>query len=359
MPTYDAERLARELVRHLRGKRSQLALSRHLGYSTNVCQSWELGKRYPKASDFLALADKSRIAVQNAVASFLQHQVHWSMTSDTTSQAAVTALLLDLRGERRIRELALSAGVGRATLSGWLSGDGEPRLPDLLRLVLATTHRLLEFVAIFAPPEQLVATRAEWENLALQRRLAYDLSMSHAVLRTLELRRYRSLKAHREGFIAALLGISIEEERSYLSALARARQIKKRKGLWCVSRVLTVDTRHEEAANQRLKHYWGRLGAERALAQRDGLFCYNLFTVSETDYQKLREMQLAYFEELRAVVARSEPADRVIVTNLQIFALDTAEAAALEAGAAQLDGGRALAASLSPGGPSRRRTERR
>jgi hypothetical protein len=28
-----------------------------------------------------------------------------------------------------------------------------------------------------------------------------------------------------------------------------------------VSRVLTVDTRHEEAANQRLKHYWARLGA--------------------------------------------------------------------------------------------------
>ena len=44
--------------------------------------------------------------------------------------------------------------------------------------------------------------------------------------------------------------------------------------------------------------------------------------MSEVDYQKLREMQLAYFEELRAVVARSEPCERVIVTNLQLFALD-------------------------------------
>jgi len=322
MPSHDIERLSRELLRHLRGKRSQLALSRHLGYSTNVCQSWELGKRYPKASDFLALAHKSRIIVKSGVASFLQHKAHWSKLSDAASPPAVTALLLDLRGDRHIRELSLSAGVGRATLSRWLSGDGEPRLPELLRLVQAATHRLLEFVAIFAPPEQLSATRAAWQSLELQRKLAYELPMSHAVLRVLELNGYRALKAHREGFIATLLGISLEEERSYLSALARAGQIRKRRGLWSVARGLTVDTRRDEAANQRLKNYWGRLGAQRALEQRDGLFCYNLFSVSEADYQRLRVMQLAYFEELRAVVARSEPCERVIVTNLQIFALD-------------------------------------
>jgi hypothetical protein len=32
-------------------------------------------------------------------------------------------------------------------------------------------------------------------------------------------------------------------------------------------------------------------------------------------------MQLAYFEQLREVVGRSEPAERVVVTNLQMFAL--------------------------------------
>ena len=322
MQTHDIERLSRELVRQLRGKRSQLALSRHLGYSTNVCQSWELGKRYPKASDFLALAHKSRVPLKGGIASFLQHRAHWSGVNDATSPPAVTALLLDLRGDRRIRELSSSAGVGRATFSRWLSGDGEPRLPELLRLVQAASHRLLEFVAIFAPPEQLAATRAAWQGLELQRKLAYELPMSHAVLRVLELNGYRALKTHRAGFIAALLGISLDEERSYLSALARAGQIKKQRGLWSVSRVLTVDTRRDEAANQRLKNYWGRLGAERTLDQRDGLFCYNLFSVSEVDYQRLREMQLAYFEELRAVVARSEPCERVIVTNLQLFALD-------------------------------------
>jgi transcriptional regulator with XRE-family HTH domain len=323
MPARDTQRLSCELMRHLRGKRSQLALSKHLGYASNVCQSWELGKRYPRASDFFLVAHKSRVPLRSAVGSFLQHKSHWSRVTDVTSPLAVQALLLDLRGDRRIQELSASAGGRRATLSGWLKGEGEPRLPDLLRLVEAATHRLLEFVALFAPPDRLATTRADWKSQELQRKIAYDLPLSHAVLRALELRSYRACKTHRDGFIARLIGISVDEERAYLAALARAKQIERRRGLWRARRVLTVDTRREAGANQRLKQYWARLGADRSLDERDGLFCYNLFTVSEQDYARLREMQLAYFEELRAVVARSEPADRVVVTNLQLFSLSS------------------------------------
>jgi hypothetical protein len=183
----------------------------------------------------------------------------------------------------------------------------------------------LEFVAIFASPERLGSTRAEWNNLELQRELAYELPLSHVVLRALELESYRACEVHRDGFLARLLNISVDEERRYLTALARSKQIKKRRGLWRVARVLTVDTRRDRAANQRLKQYWARLGSERVLEEHDGTFCYNLFTVSEADYTRLREMQLAYFEQLRTVVARSEPAERVVVTNLQLFALSHEE----------------------------------
>ena len=49
---------------------------------------------------------------------------------------------------------------------------------------------------------------------------------------------------------------------------------------------------------------------------------YNLFTVSERDLGRLRELHLAYFRELRAIVAESEPAERVVVANVQLFGLD-------------------------------------
>ncbi len=44
-------RLACGVVRALRGKRSQLAFSRRLGYSTNVAYAWEAGRRGPSTRE--------------------------------------------------------------------------------------------------------------------------------------------------------------------------------------------------------------------------------------------------------------------------------------------------------------------
>jgi hypothetical protein len=74
---------------------------------------------------------------------------------DFPTRASVTSLLCALKGELQIGELAAAIGGNRATVSRWLKGAGEPRLPDFLRVVQASTQRLLEFVEIFAPPDAL------------------------------------------------------------------------------------------------------------------------------------------------------------------------------------------------------------
>ena len=52
------------------------------------------------------------------------------------------------------------------------------------------------------------------------------------------------------------------------------------------------------------------------------MFSYNLFTVSSRDLERLRELHLAYFRQLRSIVAQSEPAERLVVANVQLFGLD-------------------------------------
>jgi hypothetical protein len=52
------------------------------------------------------------------------------------------------------------------------------------------------------------------------------------------------------------------------------------------------------------------------------MFSYNLFTVSERDFGRLRELHIAYYQELRRVIEHSSPAERVAVVNLQLFRLD-------------------------------------
>jgi hypothetical protein len=56
-------------------------------------------------------------------------------------------------------------------------------------------------------------------------------------------------------------------------------------------------------------------------AAAEGQYSYNVFTVSEVDFERIREAHLAYFHALRAIVAESEPAEVVAVANVQLFPL--------------------------------------
>src|SRR5262245_38565613 len=51
----DYEAVARELVRALRGKRSQTAVGRRMRRRSNVMHAWERGHRFPSAADFALL----------------------------------------------------------------------------------------------------------------------------------------------------------------------------------------------------------------------------------------------------------------------------------------------------------------
>jgi transcriptional regulator with XRE-family HTH domain len=235
----------------------------------------------------------------------------------------VARLLDNLRGGSSIKDVAARAGCNRYAVSRWLSGKSEPRLPDFLRMIEATSLRLLDFVACFADPAQLPSAARAWHELEIARKVAVELPWSHAVLRALELEDYRALPRHVPGFIAARAGISRDEEERCLRLLAQTEQIKKQRGRWVPHRVLTVDTRRDPNAGRKLLGFWAEVGRERL--DRDttrGLFSYNLFTVSSRDLERLRELHLAYFRQLRSIVAQSEPAERLVVANVQLFGLD-------------------------------------
>jgi transcriptional regulator with XRE-family HTH domain len=318
----DYPALASEIIRSLRGKRSQTALSRRLGYRSNVAYTWEAGRRWPTAATTLFLARRIGIDLQAAFTRFYRTPPSWVGEVDLTRPAAVAMLLSDLRGNTPIRDVARRAGRSRFAVSRWLKGDAEPRLPDFLLMIEATSLRLLDFLAALTDPRRLPSIADDWRRLQVARRAAYDMPWSHVVLRALETESYRALPEHEPGWIARRFGFSEGEERKCIEMLSVTGQIRRRDGRWEPDRVFAVDTRQQEARNRALKSWWSRLAAERVVAGDEGLFSYNLFTVSETDLSRLRELHLAYFRELRAIADASEPAERVVLANVQLFPLE-------------------------------------
>src|SRR4029077_8247337 len=109
-------------------------------------------------------------------------------------------------------DLAREAGFSRFAVSRWLKGVAEPRLPDFLRLVEATSLRVLDFVAAFADPSSMPSVAAAWVERQAAREAAFARPWSHAVWRALELSSYQVLPQHQPGFLAERLGITPEEE---------------------------------------------------------------------------------------------------------------------------------------------------
>jgi hypothetical protein len=231
--------------------------------------------------------------------------------------------LEDLRGHSPIQDLAGRIGRSRFRVARWLRGTAEPRLPDFLRMIEATSLRLLDFIASLVDPAEMPSMASAWRELQTARRAAYEMPWSHAVLRAIELEQYAALSRHQSGWIAARLGIDRAEEERCIDMLLRTGQIQRSGERFAPGPALTVDTRQDPEAGRKLKAWWARVGLDHLRAGDDGLYSYNLFTVSETDYQRLRELHLAYFRELRSIVAQSSPAERVVLANVQLLGLDS------------------------------------
>jgi transcriptional regulator with XRE-family HTH domain len=320
----DCSAASKELIRALRGARSQAGLSRRLGYSSNVVYTWEHGRRAPVASAFFRLAARVGVELSDGLRKFLADR--GGAVPDVRRAAGVSELVRALMTDWPIVDLARSIGADRTTVGRWVSGATEPKLPELLRIIETTTQRLLDFVALFVDPENLPSTRGAYRDLQVQRRLAYDMPWSHGVLRALELEQYRALARHEPGFIAAQLGISVEEERRCLQELSRAGQTRMRRGRWVLGRVLTVDTRPSEADNRRLKLHFADAAVERL---RDGsappsaLFSFNLFAINAADFERIRRLHVEYYQRIRDLIAASSKPDRVVLMNLQLIPLTT------------------------------------
>jgi DNA-binding phage protein len=318
----DYEQMAAELIRALRGKRSQLAFSRRLGFRTNVVHTWEAQRRWPTASGSLRVAQRAGVDPKAALTRFYRSAPPWFATLSPSSPEFVARFLADLRGRATIADVAQRAGKSRFAVGRWLKGEAEPRLPDFLRLIEAMSLRVLDFVAAFVDPRELPSLERRWHKLEAGRRAAFELPWSHAVLRVLELERYQR-EAHRPGIIARELGISLEEEQRCVDALVSSGQLDWDGTRYRVGAQLT-DTRHYPEAGRLLKIWWAKQALERFERDPAGLLSYNLFSVSERDYERLRELHLAYFRELRSIVAASQPAERVVLAHLSLLPLTEA-----------------------------------
>lgn len=327
MEDMDFELLGSELIIALRGRRSQRAFSRRLGYSSNVVYAWESGRAWPTAAGFFAVMERLKRPVRLELQKFYKLPPQLEDVPVLSTIEGVARFLDDLRGGTSVADLARTAQRSRFAVARWMKGQSEPRLPDFLRLVECASLRLLDFLACFIDPSTLPSVAQKWQLLENARRVAYDMPWSQAVLRVIELESYRALPKHQPGFIAKWLQITPEEEERSVALLLETGQIKRRRGRLVPGSALTLDTRRDAGQARHAKAWWTELALQRMLRGEEGTFSYNVFSVSRRDFERIQELHRSYFRELRRIVADSEPSECIGLANIHLLELGPKSAA--------------------------------
>jgi DNA-binding phage protein len=320
----DFERASRELIRAIRGERSQVALSRRLGYRSNVVYMWESGRRWPTAAETLRAASLCRIDVRGALEGWYRTAPAWLGEHKPDDPALVARFLQHEQGETPLVALAQRAGRNRYSVARWIRGTAEPRLPDFLRVVEAASMRVVDLIASLVGPDAVPAAAPLWALREARRNAALEEPWVQAVLRSLELPELRAAPAQ----LGPRLGLPPEVIERSVAILERAGQVRHEGESLLPVATLALDTRRTEESARRLKGFWARVAAERLEAgaqdpSSSSAFAYNLCTISRAQLARLGEMQQAYWRAVRAVVAEDEPPEVVVLMNLQLLRLDS------------------------------------
>ena len=318
----DHSRLGSELLRAARARRSQPAFSRWLGFRSNVAYAWESGRAYPTAAELLAIFERRKVALPASYERFFGRTPRWLHAAPPAAPETVAAFLDELRGRQSLSSLATAVGVSRYALARWLRAESEPRAPDFLRLIDVASHRLLDFVALLVDPATLPSAAEPWRKLEASRRAAYDLPLSQLVLRALELSDYRALPRHAPGWIARRLGITRELEKQCLRLLVQGGHVRSHAGRYESVAHQVIDLRRDPERAWHSRAVWTELAHQRLLARAPGNYSYNVFGVSLRDLERIRELQARHFRELRDLIARSQPVERVVLSVQHLIPLD-------------------------------------
>ena len=324
----DAKAAASQFLRAARGKRSQVAFARRLGYRGNPITDWEHGRRFPTAAEALRACARAGIDVRAGLVRFHPAAQPPGAGQGELDGEALAGWLAQLRGSTPLSEIGRRCDCSRFAVARWLSGQAQPRLPDFFVLIDAITGRLPDLVAELVPIAAVPALLPRHRAAASAKRLAFEEPWTEAVLRLLETTGYASRAAHEPDYVAQRLQLSPEHAQRCLDRLEHAGIVRRdSRGRYLVAGALNVDTHADPEAVRRLMAHWSEVALSHfSRGHETNLFAYNVLSISQQDLLRVRELLRSTYREVRAIVAASEPSETAALLNLQLIEWSESEA---------------------------------
>ncbi len=322
----DYSALKREILFTLRGERSQVSVSRSLGYSYNRVHKWESETTRMKWRDFYDFCAALNVSVEKAFC-----DVFVVVNMDISNAAEVFKILLRFHSTLSIEELAKKLHCHSSVLRRWIAGTVQPDVEIIFKLMDLRSQFLAQFVSKIVPIERIdtLADRFRTDT----REILDDSSVPQFLLvqLCLGLKEYQELPTHSDELIARIAHMPLEDVRAAIHWLLHHRKIQWSGGK--LSPDLNFLNCHGDRATiSRLQRFWTRHSLKRLSAteggaanpkKRPNLQCATVFTVSKEGMKRIAEKFHTCFEEaIQLVNTEAAPPEEIRVLILDMFSPD-------------------------------------
>lgn len=309
--------LKQELLLAIRGRRSQLQVSRRLGYAWNQVNRWERGIKQIRWDEFVAMCRACKVDIDAALAAAFPQK----MSADDSKELVRTLLAGQVQADvcRRL-------GFRPQTLSRWATGRSVPRLEDMLALLHNSTQ-FLPFLSRLIALDKIPTIAAEWERHRKIQEAALRYPLLGPAGACLELASYLGLDEHMDGYVADRLGITLKEELFLMDLLVSLGVIRLEGKKYKVTHNALFDPEESWPVFKGVRQFWLRRALDR-LSQHESnpgsdFFGYALFAGNKKLKDKIREKWIVYFNSISQMILEDQtPGDELIVVNHTIFNLN-------------------------------------
>lgn len=313
----DTQDIIKQILKAIRGKRSQLALSRKLGFNYNQVYRWEKGLVRISWKEFVALCRGCKARVDEAFSATYLNM------SDAEDSASLVAALI---GDHKLRDVAERSGYSRFLLSRWRAGKTTPSLEQVLDLWQIFDGRLIDFFSHLGIINELPSLNQMRQRQAAFNKLLNEFPYTGMILWILEAKAAKLALPQAAAMTAKALRVTTAEVSELLERLLSIGIIKVHKGHYSIvpSQISTLSLDSSTAKN--IRRFW----LQRALValesyktppqKGDPLFGYLEFNVNRQQLELIHNKYFDFYQEILNIVQQDKTGARETrVLSLQLF----------------------------------------
>lgn len=295
----DYAQIEKELVVALRGSRSQMMLSRRLGFSSNKVYKWESGLSRLSWGEFIHLAKCCKADYLPSLQKILGYK---------GSPEESDKFFAYLMGATSKTEVAKKIEVSENLVNRWLSGKSEPSLGVIFKMIHVFHLLLPEFIVHMTEEEKVPSIKDLFQHKNRQK-VAIGLQPElELVMAMIQLDKTINGTESQLRFISEVLGISSDEALKKFERLVEldlARNTSER----FIATVPFVETGLTLSLSSNIRRFWLRYInhfvdtlEQDPLLERQNFFGYDVFAVSDHVGKEMVREYYQFYARIRTLI---------------------------------------------------------